>query len=517
MKNLFTLALCLVAVLSSQAQKDTLATKYAETITADELRSHLEVLASDAYEGRETGKKGQKMAAKYINSYFNGLGLDGRIQEFPLRTEQTMQATLTLDGQSYSFYDEFYFFPGFDETAFNGDIIFAGYGVKSESYNDYENLNVTGKIVVALPGEPKDKAGNYRVTGSDEMSEWSGDWRLKRTLAQEMGAKALIVLNEDYDRYIGRIKYYLENPGMRLDMERTEKEEVLPTFFISKPILDAMLGGEKKRKKLMKKMVKKGNALNRSLDKSINIKINREQKNFTSENVYAVIEGTDPALKDEVVVVTAHYDHVGAKDGEVYNGADDDGSGTVTVLEIAQAFQKAKDEGNGTKRSVLVMTVSGEEKGLLGSEWFVTHPTFPLENAVANLNVDMIGRVDEQHADDENYIYLIGSDKLSTELHAISENMNSTYVNLSLDYTYNHPDDPNRFYYRSDHYNFAKNNIPVIFYFSGVHEDYHQPTDTPDKIMYDKTAKIGKLIFHTAWELANRPERIKVDVVNDFE
>jgi len=161
--------------------------------------------------------------------------------------------------------------------------------------------------------------------------------------------------------------------------------------------------------------------------------------------------------------------------------------------------------------------VSGEEKGLLGSEYYSDNPIFPLENTVANLNIDMIGRVDEAHKDDPNYIYLIGSDKLSTELHTISEDANKMYTNVALDYTYNHPDDPNRFYYRSDHYNFAKNGIPVIFYFSGVHEDYHQPTDTPDKIMHEKMEPIVRLVFHTAWELSNREQRIVVDVENDFE
>jgi Zn-dependent M28 family amino/carboxypeptidase len=162
------------------------------------------------------------------------------------------------------------------------------------------------------------------------------------------------------------------------------------------------------------------------------------------------------------------------------------------------------------------MTVVGEEKGLLGSEWYADHAIWPLENTVANLNIDMIGRVDENHTDDNRYVYLIGSDKLSSELHEISETANSTYTNLALDYTFNAPDDPNRFYYRSDHYNFAKNNIPVIFYFSGVHEDYHRPGDDPEKIMYDKTAEIGQLVFYTAWQLANQDKRIEVDRVNDF-
>ena len=228
------------------------------------------------------------------------------------------------------------------------------------------------------------------------------------------------------------------------------------------------------------------------------------------ENIIGFIEGGD--LKDEIIVITAHYDHLGTKkDTLIYNGADDNASGTAAIMEIAQAFMLAKKEGNGPRRSVLIMPVSGEEKGLLGSKYYTENPIYPLENTIANLNVDMIGRTDKKYANDPNYIYLIGSDRLSMDLHHISEEVNNKYINLRLDYTYNEKDDPNRYYYRSDHYNFAKNNIPVIFYFNGVHKDYHQPTDTAEKINFEKIEKISRYIFLTAWELANRDERPKLD------
>ncbi|MGB1020612.1 MAG: M28 family peptidase, partial [Flavobacteriaceae bacterium] len=204
-------------------------------------------------------------------------------------------------------------------------------------------------------------------------------------------------------------------------------------------------------------------------------------------------------------------DHIGIHDGQINNGADDDGSGNVTLLEIAEAFQAAVLDGNGPKRSLVFLHVTGEEKGLLGSKYYVDHPLLPLENTVVNLNVDMVGRLDPKREDkDPNYIYLIGSDKLSQELHEVSEQINAKYTQLKLDYTYNADDDPNRFYYRSDHYNFAKKNIPIIFYFNGTHADYHKPTDTPDKINYDILEKRAQLIFYTAWELANRKERIQL-------
>jgi Zn-dependent M28 family amino/carboxypeptidase len=222
-------------------------------------------------------------------------------------------------------------------------------------------------------------------------------------------------------------------------------------------------------------------------------------------------------FKDEYVVFSAHYDHLGIQDGKIYYGADDDGSGTVAVLELAQAFYESYKNGNGPKRNVLFINFSGEEKGLLGSEYYSKNPIVPLNQTVCDLNIDMIGRLDKEHENNPNYVYIIGSDKLSSDLHFINEEANKKSVNILLDYTYNKPSDPNRFYYRSDHYNFAKNNIPVIFYFTGVHADYHKPTDTVDKIDFNKMEKITRLIFYTAWDIANRNERIKVDKVNDFK
>jgi hypothetical protein len=228
-----------------------------------------------------------------------------------------------------------------------------------------------------------------------------------------------------------------------------------------------------------------------------------------SENIWAFIEGTDK--KDEIVVISAHYDHVGMKNGEVYNGADDDGSGTVALLEIAAAFQKAKKAGNGPRRSILFLHVTGEEHGLHGSRFYAENPLFPIANTITNINIDMIGRRGYEKENNDNYVYVIGSDRLSSDLHRISEEANTKYIGMELDYKYNDLNDPNRFYYRSDHYNFAKKGIPAIFYFNGVHDDYHKPTDTPDKIDYPLLTKRTKLAFAVAWELANVNERPKVD------
>lgn len=227
-----------------------------------------------------------------------------------------------------------------------------------------------------------------------------------------------------------------------------------------------------------------------------------------SENILAFIEGSEKP--EEIVVVSAHYDHVGTKNGVVYNGADDDGSGTVAVMEIAKAFQSAKKAGNGPKRSILFLHVTGEEHGLFGSDFYSSNPVFPLSNTVVDLNIDMIGRDDAANRG-KQYVYVIGSEMLSSELKVINEVANKKTVNLELNYKYDDPKDPDRLYYRSDHYNFAKNNIPVAFFFDGIHEDYHKPTDTPDKIDYPLLQKRTQLVFATAWEIANREARIIVD------
>ena len=240
---------------------------------------------------------------------------------------------------------------------------------------------------------------------------------------------------------------------------------------------------------------------------------NRNENLPDSENIWAFIEGSEKP--NEIIVISAHYDHVGIKNGEVYNGADDDGSGTVALLEVAQAFQIAKNEGHGPKRSILILHVTGEEHGLHGSRYYSETPLFPLANTITDINIDMIGRRDDLHKDSNKYVYLIGSDYLSTDLYNICEEANKNYVNLFLDYKFNDRNDSNRFYYRSDHYNFAKNGIPSVFLFNGVHADYHKATDEVSKIEFDALTKRTQLAFAIAWELANRDNRPLVDKSGD--
>ena len=228
---------------------------------------------------------------------------------------------------------------------------------------------------------------------------------------------------------------------------------------------------------------------------------------MATENVLGLVEGTDK--KEEFVVVSAHYDHIGTKNGTIYNGADDDGSGTVAMMGIAKAFAKAKKEGHPSRRSILFIAFTGEEQGLLGSSYYTSNPLIPLKNIICDLNIDMVGRIDREHRKNHDYLYLVGSDRLSKDLHNLSEITNKSTLNLKLDYKYNVESDELKLYYRSDHFNFAQYKIPIIFYTSGLHQDYHESTDDLEKIDFDILQKRTQLIFHTAWEIANREEGLK--------
>lgn len=523
-----TVVLCVFHVEQCAAQSiDSVAVKYAKSITAEELKEHLYIISSDAFEGRETGMPGQKKAAAFLADYYTELGVPPCVEEsyfqtYPLKKETVDSAWLVTNGVRYEFAKDFFFFnSGAVPNKLDlSSIVFAGFGIDSPEYSDYAKLDVKGKTVVCYLGEPVNKKGISKITGKTEISEWSSDPGMKMLVAQERGAKAVLFIHPDYAQFIPRVRFWLDNPGLELDYPPKENpDQNIPFFFIKEEVATSLLKEGRSKKvlsTLRERINKSGKTRSVAVSTSSVIHVERSVERITAENVLCFIEGSDNELKQEVVVVSAHYDHVGIIKGEIHNGADDDGSGTVAAMEIAEAFVQAKKEGKGPKRSVLVLHVSGEEKGLLGSEWYSEFPIFPLEETVCDLNIDMIGRKDEAHMADSNYIYLIGADRLSSDLHTISEDANTGYTQLQLDYTFNEPNDPNRFYYRSDHYNFAKHNIPVIFYFSGVHEDYHKPGDDPEKIMYEKTERVTRLVFHTAWEVANRNERLKVDKANSF-
>lgn len=484
-------------------------TKYANTITSAELKEMLYIYASDEFEGRETGEPGQKKAVNYLKEHYKKMGIvsplggDDYFQEVPLEKLLTPKITLTVQGQEFNKIDDVVSLGGAHSELITTDqFVYVGYGIDDPNYSDYKEIDVEGKVVLMKYGEPKNPDGTYITSGGREETKWSIGRQArtsKRSAAFDRGAKAVIMMTEPelHQQSVGYYKNRIANGGGG-NISLKEEEENQIQLSVS----------ENAAKAIYPDIIKSNTP--KVVERLLSIDYFSEAVEVSSENVVAFIKGTEKP--EEVLVISAHLDHEGIKDGVVYNGADDDGSGTVSILEIAEAFEQAVKDGNGPKRSILFLHVTGEEKGLLGSRYYAsTAPIFPIENTVANLNIDMIGRIDPQHEGNSNYIYLIGSDKLSTELHDLSEEVNTKYINLNLDYTYNDENDPNRFYYRSDHYNFAKQNVPIIFYFNGTHADYHRPSDTPDKIEYDLMEKRAKLVFYTAWEIANRANRIVAD------
>ncbi|MBC6610239.1 M28 family peptidase [Hymenobacter sp. BT507] len=500
-----------------------LAATYAQTITQEDLRKHLSIIASDAYEGRETGEKGQKMAAEYIANRFKELGLTGPVQgsDNPYLQHFTMErsswadgATLKVAGQTYQWLQDFY---GMGASPFQQETtvqpVFVGYGIEQDGYSDYTGLDVKGKDLIILIGEPTN-AQNQPLLGKDgNPSKWGTDYRAKAALAIQKGARSVFFVdfnpNSNFQKLAGRMAGYVNRPSIAFkDAQKTPRATM---FFVSPAVGYKMLGTTAAAvTKYQQSVSKAGKPVVAPFKPTkFAIKAPRKTEDFTTENVLGYLEGTDK--KDELLVLSAHYDHIGITNGEVNNGADDDGSGTVSVLEMAEAFTKAKADGHGPRRSILFLTVTGEEKGLLGSEYYTDHPVFPLESTIADLNTDMVGRTDKEHEGQPTYVYVIGSDKLSSELHTILQDENKKHDNINLDFRFNDPQDPNRFYYRSDHYNFAKHKVPVAFFFNGVHDDYHGAGDEVEKIEFQKMEPRARLVFYTAWDLANRDKRIVVD------
>lgn len=489
---------------STVAQTPVDVTTYGKTITAEELKTDLYIYASDEFEGRGTGDPGQKKAVNFLKEQYIAMGVPAALpnnnyfQNVPLEKLGVPEVSLSVNNKDFKIVDDFVSVSSVEDGSLNtSEIIYAGYGIDDDAFSSYKDLDVKGKVVLIKSGEPKDANGNYVISGSTEASKWSNfrqAYAAKRDAAKEKGAAAVFFYYpEIYNMAAARFG------GSNGSISLRENKENMYYFLINTDLAKTFLPDIET------------NLNHQTIEVSMEMNYKNVATDIISENVAAWIKGSEKP--DEIIVISAHLDHEGIKNGEIYNGADDDGSGCVALLEIAEAFKAAVKDGHGPKRSILLLHVTGEEKGLLGSRYYTDmDPIFPLANTVANLNIDMIGRVDPKHeAGDGNYLYLIGSDKLSTELHNISEEMNNKYTNIEFDYTYNDDNDPNRFYYRSDHYNFAKNNIPVIFYFNGTHADYHKPTDTPDKIRYDLLENRTRLVFYTAWELANRENRIVVD------
>jgi len=493
--------------------------KWSNEITSEDLFGHLSVIASDAYQGRETGQPGNDMAADYIASQLSSFGLEAKgneksyFQQVAFSFSSWEDNAIYINDKRFKHLWDYLAFPSqnqSDPEIKADEVVFLGYGIDEANYSDYKGKDVEGKVIMIYKGEPVDKNGESRITGKsiEGLPDYSMDKKLR--MAKEKGVRLVLIIEDELKTILFENRRKLLGPTVELGDQTTKKWDKANHMFISTKIAKEIIGSSsKKYKRIRKCLDKKGKLKELALPVEIVLNFGKKVRVLDGRNVVGYIEGSDK--KEEVVIVSAHYDHLGKKGDEIFNGADDNGSGTSTLLELAQSFAMAKANEEGPRRSLLFLWLTGEEKGLLGSEYYVNNPIFPLKNTIVDVNVDMVGRVDKKYTDNPEYVYVIGSDRLSSELHEINETANQKFTQITLDYTYNDEKDSNRYYYRSDHYNFASRGIPAIFYFNGTHKDYHQPTDTIDKINFDKMEKIGRLIFHTIWELANREERITVD------
>jgi Zn-dependent M28 family amino/carboxypeptidase len=526
--NIFSPAL---AQRTPAKKKPTLASQRgAETITAAQLKDYLSFIASDEMEGRDTPSRGLDTTAKFLAMNLSRWGFKGAgdnstfFQKIALRRDivdksetrvQLNNDTLTL-GEDY--------LPFARSSEVTGQLVFAGNGwfIKSKNIDAYRGIDPKGKIAVifaTFDGLPRG------VSASDLSGKNGEDWMRPIEYAQKMGVAGVVLVPDfqfiaNWDRNRARIT---ERGSLVVEKFQPPSRLLLPGIFASPRLTNFLFQGERESGATIFESVYGGQAVEAFAlkpEKTLSISVKVKSDATGTQNVVAVFEGSDPVLKNEYVAIGAHYDHVGVgipvNGDAIYNGADDDGSGTTALLAMAEALAK---NSTRPKRSVLFVWHTGEEKGLWGSRYFISYPTIPLDKIVTQINIDMIGRskpegdTNSRNKDlsGPNEIYVIGSRMMSSELGELTEAVNQQYLNLSYNYRYDDPTDPNRFFFRSDHYNYARKGIPIVFFFDGEHEDYHRPGDSADKIDYSKMEKVVRTIYMTLWEVANRPTRPKLD------
>jgi hypothetical protein len=514
-----------------------------ETISAAQLKNYLYFIASDEMEGRDTPSRGLDTTAKFIAMNLERWGFkpagddDTFFQHITLRRDilDAAHSVAEINGQKFSYGEDF--LPNAIGGTLTAPLVYVGHGwvVKSKNIDAYKGVDVKDKIVVVFgDGMP------HGVTRADLTGKMGEDWISPALYAQQHGAKGVLAI-ADYGmllRWDQTRQRLSGGPPPRAQVEKfmPQASPAVPVVWLSPKMATALFQGEKYSVSALMAFgsgvepasVSAPNGppvtvtlpfeLNAGKNATLTIAAKNEKP--MTQNVVAVWEGSDPVLKSEYVAVGAHYDHIGicapGTADPICNGADDDGSGTTALLGMAEAISHAKER---PKRSVLFVWHCGEEKGLWGSRYFTDYPTIPLDRIVTQLNIDMIGRSKKAgdtnalnaNLSGPNQIYVIGSTMMSTELGKLSETVNKSYLNLHYDLRYDDPADPNHFFSRSDHYNYARKGIPIIFFFDGVHEDYHRPGDEPQKIDYEKMEKVARTIYMTLWEVANLPVRPKVD------
>ena len=500
-----------------------------DVISAAQLKDYLSFIASDEMEGRDTPSRGLDTTAKFIAMNldrwgFKAAGDDGTFfQKISLRRDalDPSKSSADINGQKFNFGNDF--LPNAVAVTLTGALVFAGNGwvIKSKNLDPYQGVDVKDKIIVVVgQGFPRG------ITRADLAGRQGVDWSSPTVYAQQHGAKGVLAIAD------AAISQNWESQRLRaLQPARAFVEKFttqtgpppVPNILISTKMTTALFEGEKIDAATLVSRIQSGEqipAFELSSSKNVTITVAVKTEHPGTQNIVAVWEGGDSILKNEYVALGAHYDHIGicapGTADPICNGADDDGSGTTALLGMAEAISHAKQR---PKRSVLFVWHCGEEKGLWGSRYFTEYPTIPLDHIVTQLNIDMIGR-SKKDGDTEprnkelsgpNQIYVIGSKMMSTELGELTERVNKSYLNLQYDYSYDDPNDPNRFFFRSDHFNYARKGIPIVFFFDGVHEDYHRPGDEPQKIDYMKMQNVARTVYLILWDIANRPARPKVD------
>ncbi|HEX6125832.1 MAG TPA: M20/M25/M40 family metallo-hydrolase [Pyrinomonadaceae bacterium] len=537
-KSLFVLLLELTLVFSTAAQTIRITPaerRMAGAITADQLKSYLYFVASDAMEGRDTPSRGLDVTAEFLKMNLSRWGFKpaGDNGTFFQKMEITVEGIdpanniLQIDGRSFNLNSDFFRISG--NGSANALMVFAGNGwvVKSKNIDAYKGVDVRGRIVVLMgdgfPNPTTLTTLPAGVTETDLSGTKGTDWSDPVTYAVNNGAAGMLLIGSpQVQSSWARVRQFFSRGNMfptKLRPQRPEEASKLPVALISNTVADTIFAGAS---------AGKDSPTPFTIDKTVSITTMGKRDSRWTQNVVALWEGSDPVLKNEMVAIGAHYDHVGTNpnapgEDKIWNGADDDGSGTVAVLSIAEALSKSRIR---PKRSILLVWHAGEEKGLWGAEYFNKFPTVDIKKVIAQLNIDMIGRsldpnnvikCDQpgkrcnENLTKANEIYVIGSEMMSSTLGAVTKETNNAFLKLDYNYKYDDPKDEERFFFRSDHFHYAMNGIPIAFWFDGVHEDYHQPSDHPDKIDYAKMEKVTRTIFLTMWELSDLRVRPVID------
>ena len=515
---------------SKKAAATVTAQRAVDTISANQIKDYLSFIASDEMEGRDTPSRGLDLSAKFLATNLARWGFKPAGDKGSFFQRIDLQRNRADSGQTKVEYNGRTLIGGTDYLPAGGSgnvttqIVFAGSGwfVKSKEIDAYKGVDPTGKIAVIFGAPNMAPRGVSRA----DLGKQGEDSINPSDYGRSKGVVGLIYVPDfQYLANWQRNRQRLMERGSTVVAKfQTQTSTPLPSIVISPEMANAIFAGERQSASVIFN-ASYGTSLPTpfpmSDQKKVTLNVANNVETIPTQNVVAVWEGSDPVLKAEYVALGAHYDHVGTGcppvgDDAICNGADDDGSGTTALLGMAEALAKAPTR---PKRSILFVWHCGEEKGSWGSRYFVEYPTVPLNQIVAQINIDMIGR--SKKAGDTNprnseltgpdAVYLIGSTMMSTELGELVNSVNKSFLNITFDTRYDDPKDPNRFFFRSDHYNYARKGIPIIFFFDGVHEDYHRAGDTADKIDYQKMERITRTIYMTLWEIANRPARLKVD------